>query len=132
MSKAREQLDYKITQERLSHHFVIAPFAGVVAQRFLNESETCKPQEPLIKFVDIHKCRFITYVPVARSQELVKGKRVTLILGGSKTPSTRQATVEFASPVVDASSGLRTVKVVFENADGSIQPGVSGSMLIEE
>jgi len=34
--------------------------------------------------------------------------------------------------VVDASSGLRTVKAVFDNADGSIQPGVAGAMLIDE
>lgn len=132
MTKSKEVLEYKIALERLKLHFVIAPFDGTVAARFMNEAETCKPQEPLIKFVDVHKCRFITYVPAARSQGLIKGKRVTLTLNGAKTPQIRQASIEFVSPIVDASSGLRTIKVVFENTDGSIQPGVTGTLLIEE
>jgi RND family efflux transporter MFP subunit len=132
MMKAKEVAEYKIALDHLRHHFVIAPYDGVVAQRFLNEEEACKPQEPLIKFVDVHKCRFITYVPSARAAGLVKGKQVTLTLGGAKTPRTRQGVIEFASPVVDPSSGLRTVKVVFDNTDGSIQPGVAGTLLIEE
>ncbi len=136
LSKAKEKeiLEYRISLERLRHFFVIAPFDGVVAQRFLNEAESCKPQEPLIKFVDVHKCRFITYVPVDRSQGLVKGKRVTLslALGAAKAPQTRQGAIEFVSPIVDASSGLRTIKVVFDNTDGSIQPGVTGAMIIDE
>jgi RND family efflux transporter MFP subunit len=132
MTKEKEVLDYRISLERLKHYFVIAPFDGVVAQRFLNEAESCKPQEQLIKFVDVHKCRFITYVPGDRSQGLAKGKRVTISLGGAKAPRTRQGSIEFVSPVVDASSGLRTVKAVFDNADGSIQPGVAGAMLIDE
>jgi RND family efflux transporter MFP subunit len=132
MNKEKENLDYQISLERLRHFFVIAPFDGVVAQRFLNEAESCKPQEPLIKFVDVHKCRFITYVPVERSQTLIKGKRVTLSLGSAKSPQLRQGVIEFVAPVVDASSGLRTVKVVFDNSDGSIQPGITGTMLIDE
>jgi RND family efflux transporter MFP subunit len=132
MTKEKEKFEYKITLDRLKHHFVIAPFDGTVAQRFLNEDETCKPQEPLVKLVDVRKCRFITYVPAARSQGLVKGKKVTLTLGGVKNQRTRQGAIEFASPVVDASSGLRTIKVVFDNADGSIQPGVTGTLQIEE
>jgi RND family efflux transporter MFP subunit len=132
MTKEKEILEYKISLENLKRHFVLAPYDGVVAQRFLNEAESCKPQEPLVKFVDVHKCRFITYIPAALSQGLCVGKMVTLSLNGAKTPRIRRGSIEFVSPVVDASSGLRTVKVVFDNTNCSIQPGVTGSLLIEE
>jgi RND family efflux transporter MFP subunit len=132
MTKEKARLEYRISLENLKRHFLLAPFSGMVSQRFLNEGENCKPQEPLVKLVDVRKCRFITYVPAARSQGLVKGKKVTLTLGGVKSQRTRQGAIEFASPVVDASSGLRTIKVVFDNADGSIQPGVTGTLQIEE
>ncbi|HEX3019021.1 MAG TPA: efflux RND transporter periplasmic adaptor subunit [Chitinispirillaceae bacterium] len=132
MIKKKEVLEYQSALERLKRHFVIAPFAGIVAQRFLNESETCKPLEPLIKLVDTKKCRFITYVPVGRSQNLVKGKKVNLTINCGKSTLNREATVDFVSPVIDASSGLRTVKVIFDNSDGSVQPGVGGVLHIDE
>lgn len=129
--KSKDVIEYKMALERLRHYFVIAPFEGVVAQRFLNESESCRPQEPLIKLVDVHKCRFITYVPVIYSQGLSKGKQVSITLEGKKSPQIREGFVEFISPVVDPSSGLRTVKIVFDNSDGSIQPGVKGILSID-
>lgn len=132
MTKEKDITEYKIALERLSHFVVTAPFDGVVAERYLNESESCKPQEPLLKFVDVHKCRFITYVPVDRSVNLVKGENVTLQLGNGSFAKTRTGKIEFVSPVVDASSNLRTVKVVFDNSDGSIQPGITGTLLIEQ
>lgn len=131
MIKKKENLEYQSALERLKRHFVIAPFTGIVAQRFLNESETCKPQEPLIKLVDTRKCRFITYVPVERTQNLVKGKSVNLIINCGKLKLKRQGTIDFVSPIIDASSGLRTVKVIFDNSDGSVQPGVGGTLQIE-
>jgi RND family efflux transporter MFP subunit len=132
MTKAKDLLEYKIALVRLKQHFINAPFDGTVAARYLNPSETCKPQEPLIKIVDVRKCRYITYVPVVKSHGLAKGKKVTVNLNGNKTPQVRQGIIEFISPVVDASSGLRTVKIVFDNTDGSVQPGVTGTLIIEE
>lgn len=132
MTKAKDLLEYKIALVRLKQYFICAPFSGTIAVRYLNQAETCKPQEPLIKIVDVRKCRFITYVPVAKSHGLAKGKKVTINLNGNKTPLVRQGIIEFISPVVDASSGLRTVKIVFDNADGSVQPGITGTLIIEE
>ena len=39
--------------------------------------------------------------------------------------------VVFISPVVDSSSGLQKIKVLFENPDGKIRPGLSGRILTE-
>jgi hypothetical protein len=40
--------------------------------------------------------------------------------------------IEYASPVVDPASGLREVKVLFDNPTGDVQPGVAGSMTVGE
>jgi RND family efflux transporter MFP subunit len=132
MAKQKAVLEYKIALKNLERHFVIAPYDGIVAQRFLNEGETCKPEEPLIKFVDVAHCRFITYLPVRLTQGLAKGSRISLSLGDPKKPSVRSGTIDFISPVVDQASGLRTTKVVFANSDGSIQPGVPGFLQLEK
>ena len=41
-------------------------------------------------------------------------------------------TIYFVSPVVDPASGLMRVKVIFENPEGRIKPGVAGRMLMQE
>jgi RND family efflux transporter MFP subunit len=132
MAKQKAALEYKIALENLERHFVIAPYDGIVAQRFLNEGETCKPEEPLIKFVDVAHCRFVTYLPVRLTQGLAKGSRISLSVGEPKKPFIRSGVIDFISPVVDQASGLRTTKVVFANSDGSIQPGVPGFMQLEK
>ncbi|SHL90569.1 hypothetical protein SAMN05720487_1482, partial [Fibrobacter sp. UWT2] len=38
---------------------------------------------------------------------------------------------EFVSPVVDKSSMLRTVKVIFDNTDLAVEPGVTGKILLK-
>jgi len=48
---------------------------------------------------------------------------------GSKTIQ-KKGTVLFISPVVDSASGLLKVKIEFKNPDGSVRPGVAGSMII--
>lgn len=131
MAKQKSVLEYKIALQNLKRHFVIAPYDGVVAQRFLNENETCKPQEPLIKFVDVYRCRLVAYIPVARTRGLAKGQRVSLTVG-DPGQEPRAGTLEFLSPVVDQASGLRTVKVVFDNPDGAIQPGVPGYLRLDK
>jgi RND family efflux transporter MFP subunit len=129
MGKEKSVLEYKIALQNLKRHFVIAPYDGIVAQRFLNEGETCKPQEPLIKFVDVNRCRFIAYIPVGLSQGLAKGSRAGLTVGKGLA---RSGVIDFISPIVDQASGLRTAKIVFDNSDGSIQPGIPGFLQIEK
>jgi RND family efflux transporter MFP subunit len=132
MTKQKSVLEYKIALQNLKRHYVIAPYDGIVAQRFLNEGETCKPQEPLIKFVDVSRCRFIAYIPVSLALGLGKGSRINLLIGDPKKNLSRSGVIDFISPVVDQASGLRTTKVVFDNPDGAIQPGVPGFLQIEK
>ena len=39
--------------------------------------------------------------------------------------------VVFLSPVVDPASGLQKVKLLFDNADGKVRPGLAGKLFIE-
>lgn len=127
----KEQVEYAIALQRLKAHFIIAPYDGVVASVLVREWEDCKISDPVIRFVDLHKCRFVTYVPANRSQSFVKGRKVTVSINGASSVRNRVGIVDFVSPIVDPASGLRTIKIVFDNADRSIAPGVTGSLVVE-
>ena len=42
-----------------------------------------------------------------------------------------EGTIVYLAPVVDPASGLQRVKVLFDNAEGKIHPGVAGRIQLE-
>lgn len=130
--KERELIEYRIAQSRLKSHFIIAPYRCVIASIKLREYEHCRVAEPLVSIVDASRCRFITYVPIHLIEYLSLGKQVKMQIASNNGLVKREGTVEFISPVVDPASDLVTVKIRFDNNDGSIKPGVSGYLLVGE
>ncbi len=125
----KEEIEYKIARAQLGKRYVSAPFSGVVVKIHLKIGESCNALEPLVRIVDVHKCRFVTYVEASSSHGLSKNMNVALKIDGGKSPINIQGKVVFVSPVVDPSSGLREVKVVFDNPGGKVKPGISGTMI---
>ncbi len=130
--KERELIEYRIAQTRLKTHFIIAPYPCVIAGVKLREWEHCKAAEPLVSIVDASRCRFITYVPIHLTKQLTLGKKVKLQVANKNGFVMKDGVVDFISPVVDPASDLLTVKIKFDNRDGSVKPGVSGYLLIGE
>jgi multidrug efflux pump subunit AcrA (membrane-fusion protein) len=129
VAEEREAVEYKIADAKLRERLIVAPFDGVIAKINLHTAESCNPQQPLVRIADVRKCRFITYAEAKSIPGLASGMKETLRLDGARSTVSRPGVVEFISPVIDPSSGLREVKVVFDNSDGAIQPGVGGTMI---
>lgn len=130
IQKSREKVEYKIAEERLRAHFIIAPYRCVVANIELKEWEHCRVGEPLVSVVDARQCIFVTYVPISMTRELKVGKKVNLEIDSKGGLVKRTGKVKFISPVVDPASDLLTIRIVFDNRDGSVKPGVSGYLNI--
>jgi len=127
--KGKEELENQLAAAELSRRVIRAPFNGVVVKIHKRLAESVQALEPLVEVVDVRRCRFVGHVPAPEAQGIRKGQDLQLKLDGSKEPRSRTGKVEFISPTVDQASLLRTVKVVFENTDGSIEPGVSGRIV---
>lgn len=126
MLEEKEMLEYRMASVQLAKRVIRAPFDGVIVKVHKNSSESVQALEPLFEIVDVRKCRMVVYVIASEAQDIKKGMELLLELDGAKNSRTRKGKVEFVSPVVDRSSMLRTVKLVFDNTDGSIEPGVTG------
>jgi RND family efflux transporter MFP subunit len=129
MVEEREVLESRMASVQLAKRVIRAPFDGVIVKINKNPSESVQALEPLFEIVDVRQCRMVVYVVAPEAQGLRRGMELTLELDGSRTSRTRKGKVDFVSPVVDRSSMLRTVKVVFDNTNGSIEPGVTGRLL---
>ncbi len=129
MEEKREAIEYKMALAQLDRKLVKAPFDGVVVSVFPEVGENCTPQQPLARVVDISKCCFVAHIEAGQPWNLEQGGEVKLVLAGKNGPVEVRGKVQYVSPVVDPSSGLQEVRVLFENADGAIRPGVNGVMV---
>ncbi len=131
VAEEREQLEYRIAQAQLQKRIIRAPFDGVIVKVFLEVGENCNPQEPLIRIADTSKCRLVVHMEAAVSRQLRPDMSVKIKIEGVANPNILLGTVEYVSPLVDPSSGLREVKVLFDNREGHINPGLTGTLLLK-
>ena len=129
-TEERERIEYEMAIENLEKLILRSPIKGVITELFLDEGENCESNQPLVHVVDYSKCILVCYIEAALSENLKKGQNVDLEIPVGSRSVRREGRIIFISPVVDPASDLITVKVEFDNQDGSVRPGVVASMSI--
>ncbi len=131
IAEEREKIEYEMARESLRKRSLCAPFDGVIIKLFLDEGEFCKQDQPLVHIVDTSKCLLVCNVEEPIGRTLKKGQSVDLSIQTGSEQMPKKGTIVFVSSVVDSASGLLEIKAEFENDDGTVRPGVAGSMLLE-
>lgn len=121
----------EMAAEQLRRRQVLAPHAGVITEIMLEVGEACQAYEPLIRVVDTRRCYLVTNVEARQGSRLKAGQKLTLEIDLGEGKTTVPGTIVFLSPLVDAASGLQKVKIIFENKDGKVRPGLTGIILSE-
>ncbi len=134
----KKEADYKVAKvehdmavEQLRRRLVLAPLAGTITEILLDSGEACQPYQALVRVVDARRCYFITHVEVRLATSLKLNQTVKLEIDTGAKPVSVSGKIDFLSPVADPASGLLKVKVLFENGEGEVRPGVSGRMRLE-
>lgn len=130
-AKERERIEYDMAKEQLARRSIIAPFAGVITDLKVDLGEACEPRQPILRLVDLTRAYFVANVASKAIDGLTPGQTVRLRIEGPGGEREVHGTVDYLAPVVDAGSGLRRVKVLFENPDGAIAPGAIGNLILE-
>jgi RND family efflux transporter MFP subunit len=127
-AEERERIEYEMAKESLHRRSLISPVQGTIIKLFLDLGETCEENQPLAHVVDTSKGRFVCNVEEWIGRTLRKGQIVNLKIKTGMKSVARKGTIVFVSPVVDPASGLLEVKAEFDNRDGKVRPGISGTM----
>lgn len=130
-AKEKADIEHNLAKAELEKKYLIAPFDGNIVSISKNKSESVEALEPVLEIADIQTCRMIAYVIANKAKKLKVGQTVILSLDGYKHKRKKKGKIEFISPIVDKSSMLRTVKVIFNNSDAKIEPGVTGKILLK-
>jgi RND family efflux transporter MFP subunit len=128
------EAEYELAVDLVRKREITAPFSGFVVDWFNRDpGEGCKQNEtPLVRLVDTRQIRFICNLEAGLGRDLREKQVVPLELADGADQRTVEGVIVFISPIIDAASGLLTVKVLFQNPDGAIRPGVRGYLLLEE
>jgi len=128
----REKVEYAMAENALESRILRAPVAGVVEKIFFKAGEICQPNQPVVRLIDSSRCLLIANLDDTRSYHLKEGMVVSLLINVGGTEVKKQGVIIKVPLVVDPASGVMAVKVVFENRDGRIKPGVTGKMYLPE
>jgi multidrug efflux pump subunit AcrA (membrane-fusion protein) len=85
----------------------------------------------LIRVVDTRQCYFVSNVEARAAGRLKRDQTISLEIESVPAAIKIQGKIIFLSPVVDPASGLQKVRIVFDNTDGRVHPGVAGKLIIE-
>src|SRR5262249_45564776 len=121
-------VEHDMAVEQLRRRQLISPLAGTITDVMLEVGESCQAYQPLARVVDTRRCYFVTNVEARHAAALKTGQVLRLEREAGSANLQVQATISFLSPVVDPASGLRRVKLLFDNADGKVVPGVAGKL----
>jgi RND family efflux transporter MFP subunit len=120
-----ERLEYEYAEEQVRRRTIVAPHSGVVVEILPKLGEVCEPRQPLVRMIDATRVRVVLDVEGLRLPPVRVGERVPVYLEQPGGELRVQGTIDFVAPVIDAASGLRRMRVVVENADGRVLPGVT-------
>jgi len=129
-NEERERIEYKIAVEQLSKRSLRAPFSGIITELLVDIGETSELDVPLVHLVDTNRVLFVCTVEEQVGRTLKSGPFVDLEIKAGAELVKIKGEITYVDPVVDPASGLQRVKVVFQNKDGEIHPGVAGTMFV--
>jgi RND family efflux transporter MFP subunit len=118
-------LQYQIAQEAVELRKIRAPISGIVVERNNEIGEMVAVGEPLFRVVDIDQIYVRLFLTVEDARSFPVGRLVSLtfpeLLEGSPALA---GTVDFIDPRVDSASGLLLIKILADNADRRVKPGL--------
>jgi multidrug resistance efflux pump len=124
-------VEFDMAVEQKHRRQLIAPSGGVITEILIEAGEACQAYQPLVRVVDSRRCYLITNVEGRQANRLRLDQKVMLEVDLGEGKVVVPGAIVFLSPVVDPASGLQRIKILFENKDGRIRPGLTGFMLSE-
>lgn len=101
-----------------------APFDGVVTKRIRGTGEAVDQYLPVMIMVNPDRLWLEAFVPAARLGEVKPGTAVEVQAPDAAPGRTFAGKIDFIAPNVDPASGEVRVKVLVDQTDGALRPGL--------
>lgn len=106
-----------------------APFAGMIAERYVNTGEYVRPDSKVVRLMSIDPIRLQLSVPEASVALVKEGQAVEFRVPAFTEPF--KATIRYVGPSLRAMSRDLVVEAVTANADHKLRPGMFATAQID-
>ena len=120
----RMQAELNIAKAEIAEREMIAPLTGVVTHRFHEPGEAVNEAEPILQVLDADRLLLLFYLEAPMLSVLKMGDEVAVSFPEMTPVVERKAKVNFIDPEVDARSGMFRVRLLMDNKDGAVRPGM--------
>lgn len=119
------QLQYEIARESVQLRKILSPISGIVVERNNEIGEMVSVGEPMFRVVDLDKIYIRLFLSVQEARNFPEGRAVLLTFPELEagTP-VMEGVVDFIDPRVDSASGLLEVRVLADNSERRVKPGL--------
>lgn len=118
------RLQYEQAAELFHQRTVTAPISGLIVERNREIGETVTASQPLFRLVDISRLYVQFYVRAEDAGGLQTGQSIDIRCKVVSPTRVFPGKVDFIDPRVDAASGLLRVKILLDNPDAALKPGL--------
>lgn len=125
------EVAYRMAVEEMEQRRIHAPHDGTVSEILVEAGEICQPGQPLLEMVDSGRCYLEVHLDTSQTNRLERGREVRLAVPVDSGQRTVTGTVDLIFPTVDAASGLRKVRILFDNPDRAVTPGLTARVLLD-
>lgn len=120
----RLQAELGIAKAELTEREVRSPFNGVVVHKLKEAREAVNEVDPILQIMQTDQLLLLYYVEAPYLSVLKIGQELTVRFPELVPVVTRKAKVNFIDPEVDSRSGLFRVRLLLDNKDDALKPGL--------
>lgn len=131
-NEKKENLEYIISKEMLDSNILRSPIEGVISKINVDIGEWVKAGEPIVNIINSKICYVEFNIEKAYLNQIKDKKILNILIDEKDNKINKDGIIEFISPIADKSSGLILVKVKIDNADNSVTPGLSATLLFDD
>ena len=117
-------VEQAIAQAEYDERTIKSPLNGVVVKKLKEAGESVNEVEPILQVVENDRLLLLFYLHADMLPLIQLEQELTTRYPALSPDIVKVATINFIDPEVDARSGLFRVRLLLDNSDGSIKPGM--------
>ena len=120
----RLQTELKMAHAEIAEREMLAPLTGVVVHRLREPGEAVNEAEPILQVMDSDKLLLLFYLEAPMLSLIKMGDELDVAFPEMTPAVERKAKINFIDPEVDARSGMFRVRLLMDNSDQAVRPGM--------
>lgn len=113
-----------IAHAELNERKIEAPLSGVVVRKFKESGESIAENDPILQILQTDQLLLLFHLDATMLPSIKLGQSLTVRFPEMPEMEELSATLNFIDPEVDSRSGLFRVRLLLDNKEGLVRPGL--------